>query len=279
MAITFSPARQAFLQEIRQPESEINLAKAALFIAQEEYPGIDLAQYISRLDLIAATVVNTLPGEFYPLKTINCINQCLYTELGYRGNEEDYYDPRNSFLNEVIDRRRGIPITLAVVYLEIARRLDFPMVGIGMPGHFLIRPDFEDAGIFVDVFNQGEILFEQDCLELLRKMYQQPLPSLPPEFLAPVTPKQLLARMLTNLKVIYIQRNDLQKALGTIERILMLFPDAVTEIRDRGIVNAQLGDFLAAILDLEIYLERVPFSNDTSKIRQLIAEMRQKVGE
>ncbi|PSB02214.1 hypothetical protein C7B64_14310 [Merismopedia glauca CCAP 1448/3] len=275
----FSLARQAFLHEIRQPEAEIDVAKAALYIAQEEFPSLDVDRYLIQLDIWAAEVGKTLLPESYPLKTIKHINKYLYDELGYRGNQADYYDPRNSFLNQVIDRRTGIPITLAVVYLEIARRVNFPMVGIGMPGHFLIRPEFEDVGIFVDVFHQGEILFEQDCLELLRKMYQQPLPSLPPEFLAPVTSKQLLARMLTNLKVIYIQRNDLTKALGSVERILLLFPDALGELRDRGIIHTQLGNFSAATLDLETYLEQVPYGTDTAKIRQLLAEIRQKSEE
>lgn len=277
MSIIFSPARQGFLREIRQIESEIDVAKAALYIAQEEFPSLDVERYLAQLDIWAVEVAKTIPSDSYPLKTIKHINQYIYEELGYRGNQEDYYDPRNSFLNEVIDRRTGIPITLAVIYLEIARRLDFPMLGIGMPGHFLIRPDFEDIGVFVDVFHQGEILFEQDCLELLRKMYQQPLPSLPPEFLAPVTSKQLLARMLTNLKVIYIQQNDLNRALGAVDRILLLFPDALRELRDRGIIQTELGDFSAAILDLESYLEQVPYGTDTAAIVRLLEQIREKL--
>jgi regulator of sirC expression with transglutaminase-like and TPR domain len=279
LTIKFSPAQQAFLQEVRQPEAEIDVAKAALYIAQEEFTNLDIGKYLRQIDELAAAVARNFHEKSYPLKTIENINNYLYGELGYRGNQEDYYDPRNSFLNEVIDRRTGIPITLAVVYLEIARRLDFPMVGIGMPGHFLIRPDFEDVGIFVDVFHQGEILFEQDCLELLRKMYQQPLPSLPPEFLVPVTSKQLLARMLTNLKFIYLQQNDLAKALAAVERILLIFPEDLGELRDRGIIHTQLGNFFAATFDLETYLEQVPYGTDTAKIRQLLAQIRQQAEE
>jgi regulator of sirC expression with transglutaminase-like and TPR domain len=277
LSIIFSPARQAFLHEIRQSEAEIDVAKAALYIAQEELPSLDVELYLAQLDIWGAEVAENLPSESYPLKTIKYINKYIYEELGYRGNQEDYYDPRNSFLNEVIDRRTGIPITLAVIYLEIARRVNFPMVGIGMPGHFLIRPDFEDVGVFVDVFHQGEILFEQDCLELLRKMYQQPLPSLPPECLAPIASKQLLARMLTNLKVIYIQQNDLNRALGAVERILLLFPDSLGELRDRGIIQAELGNFSTAILDLETYLERVPYGTDTATIKRLLEQIRGKL--
>jgi regulator of sirC expression with transglutaminase-like and TPR domain len=276
LTINFSPARQAFLHEVRQPDTEIELAKAALYIAQEEFPHIDVHQYLDRLNEMALAVNQNLPADSYPLPVIKCINQHLYEGLGYKGNQTDYYDPRNSFLNEVIDRRLGIPITLAVVYLDIARRIGFPMVGIGMPGHFLIRPDFPDAGIFVDAFNQGEVLFEQDCLELLRKIYQQPLSSLPPEFLAPVTSKQILARMLTNLKFIYLQQSELAKALGTVERILLIFPDALREVRDRGLLQFQLGNLTAAILDLETYVEQAPANADTDNIRLLLAQIREQ---
>ena len=127
-----------------------------------------------------------LPSQRYPLRMLQAINKYLYDDLGFKGNKTEYYSPRNSFLNDVIEQRTGIPVTLSLVYLEIARRIGFKMVGIGMPGHFLIRPEFEEAGIFVDAFNRGEILFEQDCRERLAQVYQQPIRDIPPEFLAPI---------------------------------------------------------------------------------------------
>jgi regulator of sirC expression with transglutaminase-like and TPR domain len=142
-----------FLAEINQPDREIDLSKAALYIAQIEYPNLDIDPYLQQLDTMGAEIAARLPATQYPLKTIQTINQYLYTELNFYGNERDYYNPHNSFLNDAIDRRTGIPITLAVIYLHIAKVIDFPMVGIGMPGHFLIRPNFENAGIFVDVFD------------------------------------------------------------------------------------------------------------------------------
>lgn len=261
-----------FYREINQPDTQIDLAKAALYIAQEEYPNLDIATYLNALDVMATEVEERLPVERYPLRIIQSLNQYLYDELGFTGNTSDYYDPRNSFLNEVIDRRSGIPITLSLVYLEVARRLDFPMVGIGMPGHFLIRPDFQDVGIFVDAFNRGEILFESDCEERLAQIYGHPV-QLQPSFTKAVSPRQLLTRMLTNLKLIYLNRQDLPKALAVVERILLLFPDAVMERRDRGLLYYQLGYPSKASQDLEVYLAVLPNADDAYVIRRLIEQL------
>jgi regulator of sirC expression with transglutaminase-like and TPR domain len=272
--MNFLRGRQHFYQEIHQPDEQIDLAKAALYIAQEEYPDLDPSEYLNALDTMADEVQERLPAERYPLRMLQTINRYLYDDLGFTGNTADYYDPRNSFLNDVIDRRTGIPITLALVYLEIARRLDFPMVGIGMPGHFLIRPEFQEAGIFVDAFNRGEILFEQDCQERLAQIYGQPV-QLQPAFLEAVTHRRFLARMLANLKIIYLNRQDLQKALTTVERILLLFPDSPLEVRDRGILYYQMGRHSEASLDLETYLAKVPSAEDASVIRRLLDQLSQ----
>lgn len=207
-----SPLEQ-FLVEIDQADPEINLAKAALHIAQIEHPSLDIDRYLGILELMAAEVAKRLPSTRYPLKVIQTINQYLFTDLQFYGNEHDYYNPRNSFLNDVLDLKTGIPLTLAVVYLELAKRIDFPMVGIGMPGHFLIRPDFEDCEIFVDAFDRGEILFAEDCRQKLMNIYQQDIPILPPEILQPVTNRQILLRMLNNLQSIYLNKPDFDQAL------------------------------------------------------------------
>lgn len=268
----FPLARQYFYKEIYQSEEKIDLAKAALYIAQEEYPELDPGEYLNALDTMADEVKERLPDQRYPLRVIQTINQYLYDDLGFSGNKNDYYDPRNSFLNDVIDRRAGIPITLSLIYLEIAKRVDFPMVGIGMPGHFLMRPDFQDAGIYVDAFNGGEILFEQDCQERLSQIYQQRV-DLKPSFLESVTNRRFLARMLMNLKLIYLNGNQLYKSLGVVERILLLFPGAPMELRDRGILYYQIGELSLASQDLETYLVRVPDAEDAGAIRKLLEQM------
>lgn len=270
----FPLARQYFYQEIHQSDKQINLAKAALHIAQEEYPELDPAEHLNALDMMAAEVQERLPSQRYPLRIVQTINQYLYEDLGFAGNTVDYYDPRNSFLNEVIERRTGIPISLSLVYLEIAQRLEFPMVGIGMPGHFLIRPDFEDVGIYVDAFNQGEILFEQDCEQRLSQIYQQPI-ELKPSLVEPVSNRRFLARLLMNLKLIYLNRNELAKALAVIERLLLLFPGVPAELRDRGLLYYELGEWASACQDLETYLVQVPSAQDADAIRQLVERIRQ----
>lgn len=264
---------QNFHQVINQPDEKIDLAKAALYIAQEEYSDLEPSIYLEILDKMALGVKEKIT-ETYPLRIIQAINRYLYDELGFRGNNDDYYAPRNSFLNDVLERRTGIPITLALVYLEIAQRVNFPMVGIGMPGHFLIRPEFQEAGIFVDAFNQGEILFEQDCEKRLTEIYQQQV-TLQASFVAPVSKRRFLARMLANLKMIYLSQKDLLKALAAVERILLLFPDAPAELRDRGLLYYQLGYWVEAIQDLEVYLAMLPDAEDAEVIRQLLKQLGQ----
>ena len=270
----FIDVQQKFLQEINQPDNDINLAKSALYIAQIiQEVELSISSYLQALDLMAETIKERLQESFYPLKIINSINQHLYHELNYRGNASNYYDTRNSFLNQVIDRRIGIPITLSLVYLEIARRLDFPMVGIAMPGHFLIRPEFEDVGIFVDAFNRGEIIFKQDCEQKFQEIFQKQL-SLEPWLLSPVTNKHFLERMLTNLKYIYINNRTLAEALKIIELILMIFPNHPRELRDRGLIYYDLGNSDQACQDLELYLEIHPYAEDEKIIRSLIRKIK-----
>jgi len=265
----FSLARQHFYQEVQQPDEQINLERAALYIAQEEYLDLDVDEYLNALDMMADDVREQLPIESYPLKILKTINHYLYGNLGFAGNTENYYDPRNSFLNDVIDRRTGIPITLSLVYLAIAQRLDFPMVGIGMPGHFLIRPIQEDMDIFVDAFSQGEILFPQDCQDRLNQMSGQSV-EMQPQFLAAVTSRQFLARMLTNLKATYLDRGEMEKVLAAIERILLLFPNAAFELRDRGILYFRMNRWIEARQDLEAYLDALPMADDRNTIRKLL---------
>jgi regulator of sirC expression with transglutaminase-like and TPR domain len=260
------------MREIRQSDEAINLERAALYLALEEHPTLDVEANLEQLDRMAAVVRDRLPETRYPLRVIQVINQYLYEELGFSGNRRDYYDPQNSHLNQVLDRRLGIPITLALVYLAIAKRVDFPMIGIGMPGHFLIRPLVEDMDLYVDAFNAGEVLFPQDCEALLQKLYQEPV-ALRPEFLQPVGNRQFLARMLGNLKGIAINQNNIQGALAAVERILLLFPEASGELRDRGILYFQLRRWSEARQDLEGYLATMPPEGDRNLIQDLLQQI------
>ncbi|MFM7427473.1 MAG: SirB1 family protein [Elainella sp.] len=265
--MNFSLARQRFYQEIRQPE--INLAKAALYLAQEEYPDLEVERYLDQLDQMAIAVADRLPLERYPLRIIQTLNQYLFDEQGFNGNTADYYDPDNSYLNRVLERRTGIPITLSLVYLEVAARIGFPMVGVNMPGHFMIRPVIDEMQVFVDPFHQGEVLFEADCQERLSQIFSRPV-VFQPEFATPVASAQFLARILGNLKAIYISQNRAAKALDAIDRVLMLFPDAPFELRDRGLMYYQMGQWASASRDLNAYLEQAPTARDADSIRTLL---------
>ncbi|NEQ55357.1 MAG: tetratricopeptide repeat protein [Leptolyngbya sp. SIO3F4] len=263
--MNFSQARQRFRHLIAQPS--LNLAAAALCPAQEFYPDLAPDACYQELDDIAAAIKPNVSA--YPLKMIQAINQYLYTELGLRGNQIDYYDPDNSYLNRVLERRLGIPITLALIYLEVSQRLSFPMVGVGMPGHFLVCPTVEDMDVYVDPFNRGEVLFTPDCQKIFQRLYGANA-AWSPTYLAPIPPKALLARLLNNLKLIYLNRRDLSNTLTILDYLLLLFPNEPGTSRDRGLVHYQLQNLLAARSDLETYLAHSPSAPDREQILQLI---------
>jgi regulator of sirC expression with transglutaminase-like and TPR domain len=265
-------ARERLYEELQRPSDQVSLARAALYIAQEDYPQLVVDDYLAMLDRMAETLSQRLPADRYPLKILGAINAYLFTELNFRGNSIDYYDPRNSFLNQVLERRVGIPITLSLVYLELARRVGFPMAGVSLPGHFLIRPTLEDMAIFVDPFHQGEIMFEQDCRDRMTQMFGDSV-RLEPHHLAPIAPAAFLVRLLTNLKLIYLQNRDVPKALDAINRILLIHPEAVGEWRDRGLIHYQQGLLDQALLDLERYLYQHPDATDAFEIRRVIEQI------
>jgi regulator of sirC expression with transglutaminase-like and TPR domain len=269
-----SLAFEHFRQSIDQ--APIDLARATFTIAAAEYPELDIDAQLRRIDDIAAAIADRLPASRYPMKVITTINDYLFTDLGYSGNQTDYYDPRNSYLNDILDRRTGIPISLCVLYLEIAKRLNFPMVGIGMPGHFIIRPTIDDMDIYVDPFHKGEILFTADCQTRLSQVYGRPV-ELKPEMLAPVSTTQILYRMLTNLKMVYLRHEQFERALAMVDRLLLLNPGNIHEIRDRGLILYELARWDEAAIDLEAYLAHSPMDTDSRTIGQLLTYIRSQI--
>lgn len=265
-------ARDRFTNEVQRPDEAINLALAALYIAQEEYPELDCHAYMQRLDRMADELRDRLPSEAYPLKIIRAINEYLFEAQGFVGNSQEYYNPQNSFLNQVLDRRTGIPITLSLVYLELAKRIDFPMAGVGMPGHFLVRPTLAEMAIFVDAFRKGEVMFEEDCHDLIKTLYG-PEARMLPQHLEPIGAKPFLARILTNLKVIYLQQQDIPRALAAIDRVLLLLPSSLMERRDRGLIYYREGKLSEAKADLKHYLLNHPNAPDIFEIQQVISQI------
>lgn len=268
-------ARHRFASLIGSPQGAFRLAEGALLIAHEEYPSLDVAAYLQRLDSMAAAIQARLGLELDPQRIVAQINRYVFDEQGFRGNQGHYYDPRNSFLNDVLDRKTGIPITLSVLYLDIGRQVGLPTVGVGMPGHFVVQYAAYGAPFWIDPFHGGEILSHDDCVARVEQIYDQKL-TWNEAYLQPVSDHDILVRMLYNLKAIYVQKGDYQRALGVVERLVLLRPTMLTEMRDRGLLLGQLGQFEAALEDLQHYLQLVPQAPDAAMVQRQIAGLRQR---
>ncbi len=271
-----SPCRLAFARLLTQPEAEIDLAEATLLIAKEEYPSLEVADYLGRLENMAEHVRTLVGTTVNPHRLIASLNEYLFQRLGFRGNTQDYYDPRNSFLNEVLDRRTGIPITLSIVYMSVAHRSGLCLQGVGMPGHFLVKYVAQGEEIVIDPFNGGAKVSSSDCQRLMDHVYGGKL-AFQPRFLAAVGTRQILFRMLSNLKGIYCNAQEYGKALGVVERLLILDPRVPNEIRDRGLLLCQLKRFAEATLALERYLRLMPAAEDAEVIREHLRSLRERV--
>lgn len=265
-----SLARREFVRIAELPDARIDLATAALWIAAEEYPDLEVTQYLARLDALAGKIASRVRAAKSLPDRVETLNDCLYRGLGFSGNRADYYDARNSFLNDVIDRRTGIPITLAILYVTVANSLGVPARGVGFPGHFLVRVDGPDE-LLVDPF-AGVIVTREDCEERLRSAAGADVP-FDPQLLEPTPPRQILARVLRNLKQIWLAREDWQRALGCAERILLLAPDSPLELRDRGLLFARLECFAAAEADLKKYLALAPEDAGADAVRAQLVEL------
>ncbi len=265
-----SPARVQFARIAALPDSRIDLAEAALWIAAEEYPALEVAGYLARLGELADAARSRVSRGANALERVERLNDFLYREAGFSGNRADYYDARNSFLNDVLERRTGIPITLAIVWVSVAERLGVPARGIGFPGHFLVRAG-DDEEILVDPF-AGSVLTRADCEARLRAAAGAEVP-LDPSLLDPTPARLVLARVLRNLKQIWLAREDWQRALGCTERILLLAPDAPLELRDRGLIFARLECFAAAEADLRKFLALAPEDSGADAVRAQLVEL------
>jgi regulator of sirC expression with transglutaminase-like and TPR domain len=261
------PELDEFAHEINRPEAGIDLARAALVMGKFEYPGLDVTGYLSRFDKLADAAGRAVQSTDLPALTLA---QFLFDELGFSGNAGDYADPRNSFMNEVLERRLGIPISLSVLYIEIARRVDIQAQGVGLPGHFIVRVTLNSGEVvYLDPFHGGQLLSEEDCRTRVAAITGGTLP-FHESFLNPVQSRYILTRMLNNLKNFYASANDFQRAAKVIERLLVMNPDDVTEMRNLGVLYGQLGKRRQAVDLLEYYLNAWPNAQDTEVIRNYI---------
>jgi regulator of sirC expression with transglutaminase-like and TPR domain len=262
-------------------EERMDLAQACLMIAQDAYPALEVERYLGEIDGMAERLRARTRETSAPEDRIAALNDFLFGHLGYRGNAEDYYDPRNSYLNDVIERRTGIPITLSVLYMEVGRRLGLSLDGVSFPGHFLVRAQVRAGVLVLDPFAGGAAQSEADLRERLQRVIPEgvapdvPVAELPlDQFLEPATKRQILTRVLRNLKAIYREADKPERLLGVLNRMLVLVPEASAELRDRGYVYHRLECWQPALKDLTDYLEREPDAADLDEVRVKMMELR-----
>jgi len=269
--------RDRFSRLISRPDGEIPLAEAALCIAAEARPDLDMAHYLEEIDRLADCIRPPVQAASTDAERVALLNHALFVNEGFTGNRTDYGDPENSFLDAVLERRTGIPITLSVLYVEIARRLGLDAHGIGFPGHFLAKVETHGGEIIVDAFF-GCTLSLEDCADRLREVAGDAV-RLEPAMLEAAGSGQILRRILTNLKRGYVQRSEFEPALGCCDRILLLAPDDPAELRDRGLVLRELECFGPALADLERFLAMAPGDRSAPAVRTALADLRTRAGQ
>ena len=258
-------------------DERIPLDRAALTIASSEYPDLDFDRYLHRLEELARCVKARLPHVAEPGETIAALNCVLFEQERFRGNRENYYDARNSFLNDVLERKLGIPITLALVYMEVARRIGFPLFGVGMPGHFLLKHyDVEGRETLIDAFNRGAIVTARECQSRLDEIYSGQLP-LQPQFLLSVSRRQMLARILNNLKNVYMSARNFRKALEVVDLICAIYPRSPEDVKQRALLRYSVGQLRGAVEDLEEYLKMSPDASDADEVRHTALSIRRSL--
>ena len=267
-------AQEQFERMAQGPDQGIDLVRGALLIAAEEYPELDLEAQVETLQRLAAELRRRLRPDIGPADSIRALNRYMFDELGFHGATEDYYDPRNSFLNDVVDRRSGIPITLAIVYMSIGRGIGLRLEGISFPGHFLVRCPVRDGVAILDPYHKGMSLDVADLQKRLQPIQgKQPTAAEVGALLAPASSREILSRLLRNLRGIYVHYRQLRQALEVTSRILALVPDNAREWRERANLHLALECFRAALTDFQSYLALAPDAEDAEPIRARIVEL------
>lgn len=259
-----------------QEDEHIPLFEAALSIAQDHDPSLDLTASMLEIDKFAARLKRRLPADIATIPKLRLLNNFFYQELGFAGNLNDYYNPDNSYLHKVLETRRGIPISLAVIYMELAQQLGLDVRGVSFPGHFLMKLSVKNGDIIIDPFN-GTSLSREDIEERLEPYFLNGRsPDDPPlgSYLADATPRTILVRMLHNLKALFAEHPHWKQFLDVQQRLVILLPDEIAERRDRGLAYANLDCPQAALQDIEAYLERCPQATDADSLRQRLPELR-----
>lgn len=270
-----STAIHRFEALVAGSDEAVDAGQCALVASAAVSPAVDVTAEMARLDDLAAGASHRVGAAESPLGKVNALNEHLFDELGFAGNMDEYYDPRNSLLDQVMGRRLGIPITLSLLYIEVGARLDVPLAGIGMPGHFLVR-HVEEDGLYVDPFNRGVILSEAECKDQFQRINEGM--RWDPAFLAAVSPRSMVARMLRNLAAIWTQREELALAERVLTLLVALQPGEAGHRRDRGMLRFRQGHEVEALEDLERYVDPLIRAPDAWYVRRLIERIRDAGG-
>jgi regulator of sirC expression with transglutaminase-like and TPR domain len=266
-----------YFASLVQQDDTIPLFEAALTIAQDSDPLLDLTAVQAEVDTFAATLQQRLAADASHVQKLRLLNHYFYQELGFAGNVNDYYDPNNSYLHRVIHTRRGIPISLAIIYMELAQQIGLHVKGISFPGHFLMKLSIQSGDIILDPFN-GVSLSREDLEERLEPFLEQQNSSAErplARYLQTAHPREILVRMLRNLKTLFVEHELWQRVLGVQQRLVILLPEDITERRDRGLVYANLECPMAALQDLEAYLSERPYATDADLLREKLPDLRE----
>jgi regulator of sirC expression with transglutaminase-like and TPR domain len=277
-----APTALQYFAALVADDASFSVIEAAVAVAQDETPGLDAQGVLSQIDALADRLRRRIPADAAPLQRLRLLNQYFFQELGFAGNVNDYYDRRNSYLPDVLHTRRGIPITLAMLYIEVASHAGLKASGVSFPGHFLVKLQLPRGEVIIDPFTGHSLSREQLDERLVpyrRKQglvgeFEAPLGL----FLQPAPPRDVIARLLHNLKEIHRSAGDLPRLLAVLERLVVLLPQAWGERRDRGLVQAELGHTNAAIDDLAAYLEHCPSAEDAPALQRRLAELQRRQG-
>jgi regulator of sirC expression with transglutaminase-like and TPR domain len=271
-------AAARFREVINRPDDEIDLAEAALLIAKEHNAELDVGRYLSRIEALATELSARVVEQASETDRILALNRFLFEEQRFAPNVENFYDPRNSFLNEVLERRLGIPISLSILYIEVGRRIGLTLKGVSFPGHFLVKCKVKEGTVVLDPYCGGLSLSLHDLQQRLREVRGGEVSrAIVAGMLVAANKKEILGRMLRNLKAIYLDSDEHVRALSVMEWIITLSPADANEVRDRGLLYRNLEGFRAALEDLERYLELAPDAEDAQEIREHVIELRKAV--
>jgi len=270
--------RADFARLLRRPEAKLDLARAALLVAAESDPNVDVDVQLHTLDSWAEELRSRLDPSWNNLQKLARLRRFVYDDLGFRGDHKDYYSPSNSLLHEVMERRLGIPLTLSIIFMELGWRVGIPFEGVAFPGHFLVRLSGEPRDLLLDPFQRGMSVHEEDCRRMLAELSGGRL-EFTNQLLASVSKRDMIARLLLNLKGAYLRTHQDEQALAAVDRLLLLRPGALDEVRDRGLLLYRLRRFGEALAALTTYLEAAPEANDREAVQRHVVDLRRLVAE